>query len=232
MTKYIELGIVIFGMIALLGIAGCSDLHVSDPELATVYDSPAEESTEPKTVIVDGMAIGDTLQLPEYPAGCEIVTLMNALEHFDIEMTFDETYALFDKSTIDFVNAWWGDPYTQGAAYPPAMVNAAKRAVAGTDIQVRDMTDETLEGIFDTVVTRGGVAIIWYTTDHESPRWTSWEVDGYYMYENEHCAVVYFMSNGTLYISDSLEGLISMEVSEFNKLWEACGSMAVAMYEE
>lgn len=215
------LAVIVLGMAALLIAAG--NVQHETVELATVYDSPASPQ-----YIVDGKAIGDELQYPDHPAGCEIVALQNALEAFGIEKSFDDTFALFDKSDSDFVNAWWGDPDTEGAAYPPAMVEAVERA----GLYARDMTGETLEGIADAVETHGGVAIIWYTTDLEPPRWTGWKVDGWEMYANEHVAVVYHMAGDMLYISDPIRGLTAMEVGEFNELWEACGSMGVAVYEK
>lgn len=211
-------------------LVGCHYFKPSEPELAIVHDPPAG-SSEPESVVVDGLPIGNHSQLPDYPAGCEIVSLMNALEHFDIHKTFDETFYYFNKSNVDFVNAWWGDPHIEGAAYPPAMTTAATRAVEGTGIQVQDITGETIDDIRD-IISREGVVLIWYTTDYGPPRWTNWEVDGYHMYDNEHCAVVYFMTDDDVCISDPLNGSISMNISDFDTLWKSCGSMAVAMYKE
>ena len=207
----------VFGL--SLALAGCS-AESREPELATVVDSPAEDRAEVG-------AVGTATQ-EEHPAGCEIYALMNALQKFGIEYDFDETYSFFDRSDDNFVVAWWGDPDTEGAAYPPAMVTAAKRALRGTAIEARDMTGETLEGIHDAI-DGGGVAIVWVTTDDGMPRWTDWWCGAYRMYANEHCVVVYDISDEGVYIMDSLAGERVIAASAFNEIWQACGAMGVSI---
>lgn len=202
---------------AAVGIAACTRPEAEEPELATVYDTE---------VVVD-RSVG-TMTQEDYPAGCEVVALINALHSFGVDLDFGEAYFLFDHSTGDFVNSWWGDPYTEGAAYPPAVTKAANRALDGTPHSARDMTGETTEGIADCI-TNGGVCIVWYTTDDQPPRWTDWEVDGYRMYSNEHAVVVYDMGGGFMHVMDSLQGLRDIGIGEFTKIWEDCGSMAVAL---
>ena len=206
-------------LLVALALSGCVQ-HPSD-ELATVYDAPAETQTEAGRV--------GTMTQELYPAGCEVVSLINALHTFGIDLDFEHAYGCFDKSDWDFVNAWWGDPYTEGAAYPPAMVTAARRALQGTAIQVRDMTGcsvEDLTGVLDG----GGVIIVWATTDDALPRWTEWEVDGWRMYANEHCAVLHGLEDGIASVMDPLKGDRRISADVFEEIWTACGSMAIAIY--
>lgn len=205
----------VLAILLALSLCACSSEPV---ELATVYDSPAEVESEVGRV--------GSMTQEDYPAGCEIVSLINALHTFGIDYSFGQAYGLFDHSDSDFVNAWWGDPYVMGAAYPPAMVEALERGLAGTDIDVRDMTGETLEGFADAFQD-GGVCIAWVTTDDAPPEWTGWVVDGYEMYANEHCVVVYDLSDDGVSIMDPLHGDRLMDTAEFNEIWTACGSMAV-----
>ena len=169
------------------------------------------------------------LQMPDYPTGCEVVSMINALHAFGVSMGFDDAFALFDKSDHDYVNAWWGDPYGGGgAAYPPAMEAAANRALIGTQYGATDITGCGLQGIADCVQS-GGIAIAWVTTDMQQPAWSGWEVDGWPMYANEHCVAVYGICEGDVLVSDPLRGLVSIPLGEWFSVWDSCGRMAVAI---
>lgn len=202
--------------LALAVVPGCAADGAEAP------DGLAFELSEPRDV-------GCMLQLPDYPTGCEVVSLVNALHAFGVEASFDEAYALFDKSDHDYVHAWWGDPYgSGGAAYPPAMEEAASRALLGTPCRAEDVTGCGLQGIAD-VIQSGGVVIAWTTTDGGMPVWSGWEVEGWPMYANEHCIVVYGIRDGEVLCSDPLRGLTSAPLGEWYAVWDACGQMAVAI---
>ena len=74
--------------------------------------------------------------------------------------------------------------------------------------------------------------IVWTTTDDAMPRWTGWTVDGWEMYANEHCCVVHGLDveGGAVSVMDPLKGDRRMDIGAFNRIWTACGSMAVAIY--
>lgn len=189
--------------------------------LATVLDSPAEYDQ------VTGRP-EEVLQMPDHPAGCEICVLQSALGHVGVELTFDEVYELFERSDSDFVHAWWGDPMTAGAAYPPAVEEAASRALGGTGHLASDVSLCSV-GELAEMVDGGAVAICWYTTDYAPPRWTGWYSGGWQMYANEHAILVYDMAGGNVCAMDPLRGYVAMGRETFAGVWEACGSMAVAI---
>lgn len=199
-------------LIMAMALSGCA-ARPEEPALATVYDEPAQREVE--VVMQD-----------DHPAGCEICVLQSALAYCGYHRTFDEVHALFRHSDVDFVTAWWGDPMTEGAAYPPAMASAANRALSGTAYRALDITGCTLEGIRDALGD-GGIVLCWFTTDYAQPRWTGWWVGDWQMYANEHCILVYGIAGGTVYAMDPLRGKVAMDVSTFNGVWTACGSMAV-----
>lgn len=201
-------------LVALFGLSGCAEeLYIKEPE---------------QHVIIEGRIPEDYNQLPEYPAGCEIVSLQNTLCAFGVDLTFEETYALFDKSNSDFVYHWWGNPETEGAAYPPAMVAAANRALDGTEFSAMDITGCSFAEI-EKYTGQGKLVISWYTTDGNSPRWTDWSVNGHMMYENEHCVVVYATYDGKVYFSDPMYGMVDIGMDMFDKVWQECGAMAVVV---
>lgn len=205
--------------VLVIGLSGCSDTEKN-------IESTIEEY-EP-VIIVEGRIPGDYNQFPEYPAGCEVVSLQNTLCAFDVDLTFEETYALFDKSDSDFVYHWWGNPKVEGAAYPPAMVIAANRALDGTEFSAMDITGCSFAEI-EEYTGQGKLVITWYTTDGKSPRWTDWSVNGYRMYGNEHCVVVYATYRDDVYISDPIHGMIDVDITEFDNIWQECGAMAVVV---
>lgn len=209
--------IVAVGMAALLYVAGKVDTG-----------APVEE--EEPVVIYDSRIPGSMLQNPDYPAGCEIVTLVNALDGYGVHVSFDEAYAAFDKSDDDFVSAWWGDPYTEGAAYPPAMVAAANRLLDGTAYEATDISGASRSEL-EWHVEHGSIVIAWHTTDGLRPCWTGWVVDYEEMYSNEHCMAVYAVSDGLVHVSDPLVGLMGVDEGSWMDVWEQCGSMAVAIVE-
>lgn len=218
---------ILLGMAVLIWLAGCvggvSQGGVAAPKLATVTDSPSKE-------VDAARAPGQEMQMPDYPTGCEVVALQNALDGFGVNLNFDEVYGLIDKSEDDFVTAWWGSPYgSGGAVYPPGMATAANRALAGSGYVALDATGATLEGIADCLGRRG-LALVWITTDMQPPRFTGWDIGKWRMYDNEHCAVVYDMHDGLLFLQDPLHGDVSVPVGEFQEVWEACGSMMVTIY--
>ena len=183
--------------------------------MPVIYDTPA---TEPANI----------LQLPDYPAGCEIIALQSALGGIGVERDFAEVYGAFDKSGSDFVNSWWGDPYSEGAAYPPAVCEAAWRLLAGTGHSALNVTGLSLAGLSEAV-NGGDLAICWVTTDYAMPRFGAWTVDGYTMYANEHVIVVYDVVGGHVLAQDPLRGRVVMAEETFRTIWEDCGSMAVLL---
>ena len=189
-------------------------------ETPIVHDSPGKEDRNAERP-------GEVLQMPDHPAGCEICALQSALGYIGIDLTFDDTYALFERSESDFVNAWWGDPMTEGAAYPPAVIEAASRALDGTGRHASDASLCTVDELAE-MVDDGAVSICWVTTDYAAPIWTGWYCDGSQMYSNEHAILVYDMSGG-VYAMDPLRGYVAMGRDAFADIWQACGSMAVVI---
>ena len=170
----------------------------------------------------------DVLQLPDYPSGCEVVSLSCALAGLGDGRGVEETYDLFVKSDSDFVGAWWGSMTSVGAAYPPAVEDAAMRA--GT-VLADDVTGCPWEDLA-AAVESDRLALVWITTDYAPPRWTDWAIGGWRMYANEHCAVLYDCEGGAVLFHDPLRGRVLMDEAQFREMWEACGSMAVVLWRD
>lgn len=205
--------------------AALTALLASCAPLGNVYTDLAEPGA-----YTASQSVGEALQMPDYPAGCEPISLTIMLHAYSYDIGMPEIMRYFDRSDTDFVHAFWGSEYSEGAAYPPAVVEAANRylLMQGSSLEARDITG-AYWGTIEAMIGDGVPVMVWTTTDFKSPVWSGWDVDGWPMYANEHCVVVYGQDGSTLYVSDPLEGLITRPMGEFARIWEQCGSMAVAL---
>lgn len=176
-------------------------------------------------------SVGVYIQMPDYPAGCEPASLSLLLKSYSYEANIDELMGYFDLTTDDFVHGYWGSIYSEGAAYPPAVVEAANRYLSeqGSRLEAREITGYNWDAI-ERLIFDGKPIMMWCTTDYAYPYYLDiWEIDGYYMYANEHCVVLYGVDEENVYVSDPLQGLISYPKEEFERIWVLCGSMAVIL---
>lgn len=173
-------------------------------------------------------SVAEYMQLPDYPAGCEPVSLCILLESYEYEASMPGIMDYFDRSQSDFVNAYWGSEYSEGAAYPPAVVEAANRYLEehGSELVAYDITGVPWSCV-ENLMAEGQPMMAWVTVGYDWPIWSAWNVQGMPMYANEHCVVLYGLENGVARVSDPLEGLIDVDADAFRDVWQRCGSMAV-----
>lgn len=174
--------------------------------------------------------VGIALQLPDYPAGCEPMSLCILLKSYEYDAVMPDIMGYFDITDSDYVNGYWGSIYSEGAAYPTAVIEASNRYLKDQDSKLRgtDLSGSSW-GYICNLVDKGKPIMVWCTTDYQPPIFVDWEINGQYMYANEHCVVMYKVDNGAVYISDPLRGLIEVPEEEFKTLWGLCGSMAVCL---
>ena len=173
-------------------------------------------------------SVGEALQLPDYPAGCEPMSLCILLEAYEYDATMPGIMLYFERSETDFVNAYWGSEYSEGAAYPPAVVEAANRYLLnrGSKMEAVDLTGVPWEAV-EWLMDEGQPVMAWVTVGYHWPIWSEWKVEGRPMYANEHCVVLYGLEDGKAKVSDPLEGMIEVDAEQFRDVWERCGRMAV-----
>ena len=183
--------------------------------------------TQPGTYTAS-QSVGEALQLPDYPAGCEPVSLTIMLDAYSYDIGMPGIMLYFKRSDNDFVDAYWGSEYTEGAAYPPAVVYAADRYLMnqGSKLEAVDLTGSGWDAI-EWLIEEGQPVMCWVTVGYHWPIWSDWEVDGWRMYANEHCVVLYGLEDGKAKVSDPLEGMIEVDAEQFRDVWERCGGMAV-----
>ena len=200
-------------------------------------DGSASEAVSPQAVEpVDFAAhVEALLQYPEFPAGCESAALAVALRSMGFEVALGEIvegYLPIDPSRTDFVNAFGGDPRSGGGAYAPALVRTANAYLAdhGSDRVAHDLTGASFDELLEWV-RAGYPVLVWTTMYGAEPAFTGQTFEGREWYSNEHCVVLYGIDpdTGALSVSDSLEGLVTRDAASFERLYEACGSMALVI---
>lgn len=199
----------------------------SPGELAESVRSALESAQVPYAQNIE-----ETLQNPELPAGCEAASLAAVLKSMG-----------YDTSPIDIVKncltidptatserAFAGNPYIEygGAAFPPAIVDAANAFLEERDAEERaqDVSGEAFSDMIE-LIERGYPVIVWSTVDMVDPAFTGAYLGRYAWYSQEHCVVLYGTQDDSVLVCDPLEGLVTRDAQEFERIWEACGSMAV-----
>lgn len=197
--------------------------------------SEAEAEAPEADRTLSAASVGELLQMPALPAGCESVALTCVLRSmgFDLGLTdIVDGYLDIDPTRSDYVTGFGGDPRTGGGALPPAMVTAANRYLAAQGeqgIEARDVTGTSFDGLL-AQVSEGRPVLVWTTMYMADPAFTGYERDGWRWYSNEHCVVLYGVDGEDVLVSDPLEGLVRRDAAQFQRLYEACGSMAMALY--
>ena len=208
------------------GIArACSDA-------VSAQDVPAQSAVDPRSAA----QAGELLQLPEYPAGCEPVSLTIVLCSLGFEVDAAEIiegYLPIDPTSSDYVHEYGGSVYVDGGTMPPAIVTAANAYLAdqgdaAAGLAARDITGTTYAELQD-LVEQGYPVLVWTTMYMGEPQFTGFVQEGYEWYYNEHCVVLYGVEGDEVLVSDPLEGLVRRDAAEFGRLYETCGCMAVVI---
>lgn len=178
-------------------------------------------------------------QLPELPAGCESVALVNLLRFygFDVGKTEIADDWLVTSDT-DFVHAFLGNPrdVDGGTCMAPALTDAANAYLdaQGSALRAKDMTGSSFSQVI-AAVEAGSPVIVWCTIDLQEPGATYASVctEGleYRFLQPSHCVVLsgYDLDAGIVYVSDSLAGQVSYPVETFAERYYQLGAQAVLL---
>ena len=180
--------------------------------------------------------IKELLQNPEFPSGCEEVSLTCVLNAYGIDVSAKEIideYLPIDSSGEDYVYHYVGSPYEDGLCFAPAIVTTANayfeaKSIAAQAVELKGVSFDELMN----KVNSGQPILVWSTMYFEEP-WTSdISYNDYDFYNNEHCVVLYGVDGSDALVSDPLEGLIRRDLETFRLYYEECGSMAVEINPE
>lgn len=161
------------------------------------------------------------LQNPELPTGCEATALSILLRMNGVNATKFDVADAMPKGT-DFVNQFWGDPYSMSgwACMAPCSVATASMFLADTGKIVVDLTGTELSELPTPCA-------IWVTIGTEDAVPSKYEKDGYVLMQNPHCLVVTDINDDTVSTIDPLEGRVEYPRGQFEKVYKSLGSQAI-----
>ncbi|MBQ9002722.1 MAG: C39 family peptidase [Eggerthellaceae bacterium] len=201
---------------------------------------------EPGTIVVDGAPItqaqaealvnaGDDFaanvryidQKAVLPSGCELVALAVAMNAEGVEVSpgdFVEHLRIGSNAATDYL----GDPLRNGGGLPPTVVAAANAWASSRNVGTRafDLTGTAFSGVL-ALAKLGYPVVAWTTEGLEKPLFDGAEQSGLQWYSPEHCVVIYGVDGDDVLVSDSLEGLVRRNLSQFASIYEACGNKAI-----
>lgn len=184
-------------------------------------------------------------QFPTLPTGCEVVSLTSVLNHYgmDVSMTTmadkympKKEYDYYSVSPHDY---FYGTPYTWDGfgCFSGCIVKTAHNYFEDKNIDdyvAVDITGCTANELYDYI--ENGVPVItWVTSNFVTPTVDgSWSVNGETITwcNHEHCLVTkgYDKNAGVVYVADNSGGYsYSVSKSQFEKVFEGMGSMAVVV---
>lgn len=165
------------------------------------------------------------LQTPELPTGCEAVAASTLLRMNGVDVTkFDVADAMPKSSTREFVNAFWGDPYSSYGftCMSPCIGSTLEQFVDSSQYQIVVSKGTSLTSL-------PYPCEIWVTMYMNEIRWTQYEEDGYKLPYNPHCIVVtnIDIENNLVYCVDPLVGETSYSLDTVESIYNSLGQQAV-----
>lgn len=195
--------------------------------------------------------MGNVLQTPELPVGCEITALTILLNYwgFDAEKTdmaknylpiSSGRYEYKDGKTYkdSFFDFFIGDPFSRGyGCFSNAIVKAADKYIAdmGGGYTVINLSGCDPDTLYD-YVSRDIPVLVWATDGMIEPEYyeTWYDIDtGEQLdwYLNEHCAVLagFDIDGGYVTLNDPMKGIIDYNIDKFETRFKQMHSQAVVI---
>lgn len=178
------------------------------------------------------------LQFPDYPTGCEIVSLTMALRYVTkTEVSTDDlidNYLSYHEN--DYTVGFVGNPRSESGAgcFPPVITKCANSYFRqnGYTFKAMDVTGSTIEDLF-YYIDKGLPIVIWGTMYMKAPGYAPYSVthDGraYRWYFPEHCLLLkgYNDERNVFILNDPLQGEIEVDMDLFEKIFNTIGNLAI-----
>lgn len=161
-------------------------------------------------------------------SGCEIVSLAVAMraEGYDVSPAeiADDHMRYGGDFTVDYI----GSPRAYGGGFPACIADAGNSWLAGHGAPGRafNLTGTTFQGVVG-LVELGYPVLTWTTEGLANPVRTGTAKDGLQWYRPEHCVVVHGFEGEEVLVSDPLAGLVRRDRAAFERVYDACGKLAV-----
>ncbi len=228
----------------------------SSASTQTVTEAPSKAPTSPPPTespahkrieeIVKGdlnsraatIPVEEMLQYPELPTGCESVALTIALNALGAGLKKTEIAELYLEYNDNFALGYVGDPFSDDGAgiFPPGIVKTVENytGATGAGFYAEDTSGMPLNDLYK-LIDAGCPVIVWTTFYLGEPMVTDFYVEyleHFYMwYDNEHCVTLfgYDLDAGTVDIADPLDGIMTVDADEFERINQEIGSYSVAL---
>lgn len=216
--------------------AWAADVEPVPTEFSAIVEDGHELSSESVKRLTSASVdyagnVQEMSQLGVMDGGCEIFSLAIALDSMGFEVTPEEIADEYLEIDGDYATGYSGSPYGMGGGFPAGIVAACNLYLAdrGSSLAAHDLTGTSLNDL-SALTNRGMPVLVWTTMFMEDPLFSAGEEGELKWYDNEHCVVVYALDDETVYVSDPLEGVVERDRAEFERIFEECGTMAVAIY--
>lgn len=179
----------------------------------------------------------EILQYPDLPTGCEAVAATIALNALGCELNAVDFARNWLIRGDDIVRSFVGDPFEWGGAgiFPPGLCASVQRYIdaSGAELAVFDLTGAPMDALY-RLIDAGVPVVVWSTYYLSEPRIeSSYTYDGHtvYWYENEHCLCLcgYDTAQGTVTLSDPIQGIVQENAAVFESVYQGTGQMAMAI---
>ena len=176
--------------------------------------------------------VGEQFQYQQgMPSGCEVVSLSVVLDSLGYDVTARDLVNEHLVRDGSFATGYQGSPYGVGTGYPAGIAATANAYLqhVDADFAAYDMTGSPLSSV-RALVESGYPVLVWGTIHMQEPLMSGIVENGLEFCENAHCVVVYGFTDGEVLVSDPIDGLIARDEAEFARIYDECGSMALAIY--
>lgn len=164
------------------------------------------------------------MQYPELPTGCEATALSTLLRMSGHNASKTEVADAMPKSDWDFVDHFWGDPYSEhgGMCMAPCAAETA-------NLFLDDGTEAVavIGSSLEELQLEGGLpACVWVTIYMDEPKALR-SIGRFTCYSTSHCVVLRKIEDDTAYCYDPLSGVVDYPLALFRQRYEQLGSQAV-----
>ena len=207
--------------------------HIAEVGAAVSRKMEEARLLEPVSEVDYTQHVGEIFQNDVMAAGCELVSLEIALESMGMEVDLDSLVSDYLNMDGSYSTGYAGDPYWSGGGFAPGIAAAANGYLenAGSSVRAYDLTGAPFD-VLAAYIAHGYPVLVWTTMGFDDPSFTGVFDGEDEWYDNEHCVVLYGLSDDGEWalVSDPLEGYVDRELPRFIDIYVQCGSRAVVFH--
>ena len=177
-------------------------------------------------------------QYPEYPSGCELISLTMLLNYYGYDISKSEIINNYLITGSNFVESYSGSVYSSGGCFAPAIVKMANKFLEdhGNKYKALDLTGTELSDLYK-YLEEGSPAMVWCTIGLDYGWSTGGQTYNGKVYEFnglEHCVVLsgYNSKDNTVTLCDPIDGVKTVSVERFEPIYDMMYQQAVVLYKQ